>query len=267
MNATVVPVPRIARELLTFEADWMRVLFVHFEITPEVLQPHIPVPLDLHEGKAYISLLQFSFERLRFAGTGLLGRCLCRPLSEHAFLNVRTYVRGAAGPGIFFIAEWINNPLSLRIGPVSHGLPYRLGRFEIAPRRSGGTSHLRVTDRFGHGDLRITFPSATLPPPAHASAGTLDAFLVERYRAYTARAGIIRTFEVEHEPWLLSRLDWIRTEAEMLNRAFPWFPAANLISAHTCPGLENVTMGPPSRVSPSYRVSTTEFALDPSFAT
>ena len=40
------------------------------------------------------------------------------------FSMSRTYVRGPEGPGIYFIREWINNPLSRLARSRSYGLPY-----------------------------------------------------------------------------------------------------------------------------------------------
>ncbi len=44
-----------------FFADWDRTLMLHYEVAPEVLRPHVPFPLDLHGGKAYVSLVAFKF--------------------------------------------------------------------------------------------------------------------------------------------------------------------------------------------------------------
>lgn len=240
---------------LAFEADWKSMVLVHFAVDPEELAPHVPLPLDLHEGKAYVSLVLFSFERFRLAGTGAVGRWLLRAMSEHPFLNVRTYVRGTAGPGIFFLAEWITNRLSLRLGPVTHGLPYRLGKFRSETNRPGGISSLCVEDVLtGHGELSLTYPSRRDKPQA-ATAGSLDAFLLERYTAYTARRGVTRAFEVHHKPWRFERPDWIRAETSLLTHAFPWFAGAQMIGAHTSDGFENVYMGPPRVVSSGHPVS------------
>lgn len=247
---------------LAFEADWKSMLLVHFAVAPEELAPHLPLPLDLYEGKAYVSLVFFSFENFRLAGTGAVGRWLLRPLSEHPFLNVRTYVRGPAGPGIFFLAEWITNRLSLRLGPLTHGLPYRLGKFQSEAHRPGGTELLCVQDREnGHGELRLMYPSRRDTPEA-ALAGSLDAFLLERYTAYTSRRGVTRAFAVAHPPWRFTRPDWIRTETGVVARAFPWFGGAKMAGAHASEGFENVYMGPPRMVSHLESVSAAPSAIN-----
>ncbi|TDJ54766.1 MAG: DUF2071 domain-containing protein, partial [Planctomycetota bacterium] len=48
-----------------FIADWSRALFVHYAVDPAVLQPLVPLPLDLRDGHAYVSLVAFTMRGLR----------------------------------------------------------------------------------------------------------------------------------------------------------------------------------------------------------
>src|SRR5437899_1103974 len=89
-----------------FRADWREVLFVHFRVDPAVLRPLVPLELDLYEGRAYVSLVAFTQARLRPTWGGAVTEWLSRPLANHGFLNVRTYVRGGRERGIYFLAEW-----------------------------------------------------------------------------------------------------------------------------------------------------------------
>src|SRR4051812_6499459 len=109
-------------------ADWADVLFVHFAVDPEALQPHVPFELDLFRGRAYVSVVAFTQRRLRPRVGGRLAAIISRPLAEHEFLNVRTYVRHGGERGIYFLSEWIPNRIACAVGPVMYGLPYRLAR-------------------------------------------------------------------------------------------------------------------------------------------
>src|SRR5436190_4742139 len=106
-----------------FFARWDRAIFIHYEVNPVVLQREVPFPLDLREGRAYVSLVAFTLLRMRPRIGGLLGEWLFKPIASHEFLNVRTYVRHAGEPGIFFLAEWFSNPLSVRLGPRHSACP------------------------------------------------------------------------------------------------------------------------------------------------
>lgn len=232
-----------------FVADWTRAVFIHFAVDPVDLAPHVPHPLDVVNGQAFVTLVSFSLERLR-PGRVLpaqLGRTLLGPISAHAFLNVRTYVRGPAGAGIHFLAEWINNPLSLRLGPLTYGLPYRLAQITRADLVAGGLTQIHVTEPGRPGAIGITVPLQPDAPAAPSRRGSLDAFLVERYTAYTHRRGVNRHFHISHEPWDVSRVDLVRTDTSLLEALYPWFRDAQLVAAHVSPGVRDVRIGRPHR--------------------
>src|SRR5205823_10777000 len=115
-----------------FYARWDRAVFIHYEADPAALQRDVPFNLDLHEGRAFVSIVAFTLARMRPRIGGRLGEWLFKPIATHEFLNVRTYVRHAGEPGIFFLAEWLSNPLSVRLGPRTFGLPYRFGHLSYA---------------------------------------------------------------------------------------------------------------------------------------
>jgi len=129
-----------------FLADWVDVLMIHFEVERSALQRATPFPLDLFEGRAFVSLVPFTMRRMRPRLGGRLAGLLFRPIATHEFLNVRTYVRHGHDNGIYFLAEWLPNAWSVRIGPTAFGLPYRLGRFTGARHPSEGIVAGRVVD-------------------------------------------------------------------------------------------------------------------------
>src|SRR5436190_5950155 len=40
-------------------ADWLDMVFLHFEVEPKALQEHTPFELDLFDGRAFVSLVAF----------------------------------------------------------------------------------------------------------------------------------------------------------------------------------------------------------------
>src|SRR5256885_10818346 len=76
-----------------FIADWDRVLMMHYEVDPLRLQRAVPFELDLHEGRAFVSVVAFTLRGMRPRIGGRLSAWLMRPIATHEFLNVRTYVR------------------------------------------------------------------------------------------------------------------------------------------------------------------------------
>src|SRR5262245_22812466 len=104
----------IARERLLslpgeplFIADWMRTLMIHYEVEPAALQQVVPFPLDLRDGRAFVSAVAFTLNAMRPRIGSRLAGWLLKPISTHHFLNVRTYVRVNGETGIYFLAEWL----------------------------------------------------------------------------------------------------------------------------------------------------------------
>jgi uncharacterized protein YqjF (DUF2071 family) len=232
-------------------ADWRDFAFLHFAVEPAELAPHVPYPLDLHDGRAYVSLVSFRLERLRPSARWLpapLGRWLMRPVSDHAFLNVRTYVRGPAGVGIHFIAEWINNPLSVRCGPLTYGLPYRLAEMDRRELAGSGLQRITVRDRDSG---RATHMVVPVPPETIArecAPGSLDAFLLERYTAYTHCGGRGRWFVVEHPRWRATPFQLARFDTTLLEAEYPWFRRSTFVGGHLAEGFADIAMSAPRRL-------------------
>jgi uncharacterized protein len=224
-----------------FMADWREALFIHFRIAPEKLQPLIPLPLDLFEGQAYISLVAFTQHRLRPAIHCAAAEYLSRPLGRHEFLNVRTYVLREGEPGIYFISEWIPNRLAVFLGPRLYGLPYRLA--QIAYHTAPGYAMRQVVARAGHFSCQATWnPRGPFTP---CQAGTETEFLLERYTAYTFRRGVLRRFWIRHGPWQQIEAEVNICRRELLTAV----PEAMPCSAHFSPGIRDVGIARPHRLS------------------
>lgn len=223
-----------------FLADWKDVVFLHFEVDPELLQQAVPIPLDLHEGRAFVSLVAFTMRGMRFSRGGAATRWLTAPIATHQFFNLRTYVRFRGEAGIFFMREWLNNRLAVALGPRTYGLPYRNARIEyqnLLPEVAGEVAtskagfHYRGT---GEGE------SQRVPE------NSVDEFLVERYTAYAGDKGRMKRFRIWHEPWRVNRLNKVEWKDESLIGGLgAWAGDMNLIGAYHSAGVEDVWMGPP----------------------
>lgn len=228
-----------------FKADWVRPVFIHFRVSPERLGPLVPFELDRYDDDAYVSLVAFTQARLRPTYGGRVAEWLSAPLSEHPFLNLRTYVRVGAERGIFFIAEWIPNRLAELIGPAMYGLPYRLGNLRYEGDLKSGWVRGQVRSRGTGLKYRGTF--SPLVDFAPARPATLDHFLLERYIAYTSRNGVHRRFDVNHAPWPMTRLNIELLDDSLLKTHAPWLNGASPCLSHVSPGTKDVSISPPSR--------------------
>ena len=226
-------------------ADWDRGLMLHYEIDPAILRPFVPFPLDLHEGKAYVTLFAFTMRGMRPRRGGRLAKWLMRPIATHGFLNVRTYVRVGDETGIYFITEYMNNVLALKLGPLAFGLPYRFARLDYRHDWERGTLAGRATDLRNRVALAYEATIGPAPRFAPARAGTLTEWLMERYTAFTVRRGVRLLFRVWHPPWAEVPVKANVRDDTLLRKHLPWFAHAKYVGANFAPGFFDVWMGRP----------------------
>lgn len=224
-------------------ADWTPAVFIHYVVDAGALRPFVPFPLDLHDGRAYVSVVAFVQHRLRPKTGGRLGALLSRPLANHPFCNVRTYVVVDGEPGIYFLAEWIPNRLAALLGPPLYGLPYRLGeiRYNLADAndlRGDVNANGSVCFRF-----RAAVERSATPEPA--APRSLTKFLVERYTAFTLRGRTPLRFRIWHEPWLHVPLDVDVQDDSLLDATGNWRRHASVACGHYSAGVRDVLIGRP----------------------
>jgi uncharacterized protein YqjF (DUF2071 family) len=237
-------------------ADWERALMLHYEVSPEKLQPFVPFELDVRDGKAYVSLVAFTMRGMRPRRGGRFATLAFKPIATHGFLNVRTYVKHRGESGIHFLAEWLPNKLAVLLGRPVFGLPYRLGKLDyrhhhergrlrgcvLARRRkSMSTSKGRVALRY-----RVALPMH--PRFRHAERGSLTEFLMERYTAFTTWLGWKRCFRIWHEPWPQCEVEAAIEDDSLMHLTGEWARHARFIGANYSPGLRDVWMSRPTWV-------------------
>jgi uncharacterized protein YqjF (DUF2071 family) len=228
-----------------FLARWDRAVFIHYETDAALLQRQIPFQLEVRGGRAFVSIVAFTLRRMRPRIGGRFGEWLFKPIATHEFLNVRTYVRHAGEPGIFFLAEWLSNPPSVHLGPRTFGLPYKFGRLTYDHARSRGEIRGEVAAPEGQLSYSGNVPASVF---AASDAGSLTEFILERYTAFTRHGKRRRLFRVWHEPWRQTPINLEVTDDDLLARTGAWWKTAECIGANYSPGVE-VWMGRPHRVS------------------
>jgi uncharacterized protein YqjF (DUF2071 family) len=86
------------------------------------------------------------------------------------------------------------------------------------------------------------------PAPGRAQTalgGGLDAFLLERYTAFTSRFGRGCRFDIAHDPWSWRRAAVGVEDDSLIRQAAPWFVAAQPVCAHWSEGAFDVAIGGP----------------------
>jgi hypothetical protein len=179
---------------------WRHLLFANWPVAPDVVESHLPAGLepDTYDGDAWLSVVPFTNVAVRPAR---LPARLGAPLPE---LNLRTYVTpaGADEPGVYFFSLDAQGVLAVLGARVFHSLPYYYASIDIDAPDDGP---IRFECRRRHpGDRALTYRASYGPtgPLEPTEAGSLPAFLLERYRLYAqAGDGTLRYTAVDHAPW------------------------------------------------------------------
>ncbi len=178
--------------------QWRDLLFAHWPVSQAILRPHIPAGLeiDTFNGQAWLAVVPFLMRgvRLRYApavpGT-----------SEFPELNLRTYVKRAGKPGVWFFSLDAANSLAVTVARAWFQLPYyrarmrceeQLGWIEYESERIHRDAPVAIFRGRYRGAGRIF----------QAQAGTLEHFLIERYCLYSATPqGKVLRGDIHHPPW------------------------------------------------------------------
>ena len=228
-----------------FLANWDRAVFIHYEADPVLLQRQVAFELDLRKNRAFVSVVAFTLSGLRLRFGGRVGKWILRPIASHEFLNVRTYVRHHGEPGIFFLAEWLPNSLSVCLGPRTFGLPYRLGRLTYSHTHEVGEMRGEVATKEGRLAYHAMLPDASFAPSERDS---MTEFLLERYTAFTYQHHRRRLFRVWHKPWQQTAITAEVTSDDLLARTGEWWQSAEFAGANYSPGV-CVWMGRPHQMA------------------
>jgi len=227
-----------------FYARWDRAVFIHYEADRAALQRDVPFELDLHNGRAFVSIVAFTLQRMRPRIGGRLGEWLFKPIATHEFLNVRTYVRRGGESGIYFLAEWLSNPLSVRLGPRSFGLPYYFARINYDHAHDGEALRGCIQAHEGRliyeGNVRGEKVETCEPE-------SITEFMLERYTAFTQHRNRARFFRVWHSPWPQAHAEIEVSDATLIASTGAWWKNAECMGANYSPGAD-VWMGRPHRI-------------------
>jgi uncharacterized protein YqjF (DUF2071 family) len=174
---------------------WSQLLFAHWQVEPALLRRVVPpqLPLDIHEGSAWLGITPFRVSGLRLRRTPPIPVA-----SRFPELNVRTYVTLGGRPGIYFLSLDAASTAAVVAARRAYRLPYFRARMDA--RRDGADVLYRSTRRHGpEARFAARYGPVTGPEP-----GGLARWLAERYCLYTldAERRPLRA-EIHHRPWPL----------------------------------------------------------------
>ncbi|HKI33298.1 MAG TPA: DUF2071 domain-containing protein [Gemmataceae bacterium] len=176
--------------------EWLNVLFLHWPVPVATLRSHVPAPVEIatYQGAAWVSLVLF---RLRVRPRWLP---FLPGVSELVEVNLRTYVHFRDRAGIWFLSVHADNRWAIRLARLLTPMPYL--RATMRYRRAGDRFRFEA-ERASAPGLGLALTFVPIPGCVAAAGGTLDAWLLERYRLFVpGRRRAVAQAEVAHPPWV-----------------------------------------------------------------
>jgi uncharacterized protein len=198
-----------SRQSFVMFQRWVHLLFLHWALSPDIVQGTLPkgLQVDTFEGNAWIGIVPFFMRGVRPPGfVSVPG------ISNFLELNLRTYVRDGYGrPGIWFYSLDANQFLAVCLARVAFGLPYEFAhmRAMVSDGEIDYWSH-----RFGS-EESLHYRYRASEKVGEARFGSLEFFLIERYRLFAYRGNKLFTGRVYHSPYQLRRVAVTNADPEL----------------------------------------------------
>jgi uncharacterized protein len=189
------PMPR-APWLMT--QSWHDLLFAHWRVDVSEVRRAVPAAfdLDLFNDEAWLGVVPF-----HMTNVGLRATPAVPWLSAFPELNVRTYVRVADRPGVYFFSLDAAGWLAVAAARTLLNLPYYTADMTLE-RRGDGLQYESVRRTRQRAQFKATYEP--VGDPFAASVGSIEYFLTERYCLYHHnRRGHPYRLDIHHRPWSL----------------------------------------------------------------
>lgn len=172
---------------------------LNYVVDPVLLRPFVPAgtELDQHEGRAYVSLIGFEFNKTR-----VLGRAVPFHQSFEE-VNLRFYVRRGSRRGVVFIRELVPKIAVTAIARLAYGENYSCVPMTHRIEQKPGTLEPCAEFTWGSGAARCTISVAAQERGYMPVTGSLSQFITEHYWGYAVRGASTVEYQVEHPPWLV----------------------------------------------------------------
>jgi len=178
------------RKFLT--ADWNNILMLNYAVDSSLLERFVPAgtELDLFNGRTYLSLVGFEFNRARVFG-------LAVPFHQSfEEVNLRFYVKRSLKRGVVFIRELVPRYAVAAVARFAFNENY--SRVPVSSRIQGCDAEYVWGSEPDRCSMRIVTQGAGYLPPD----GSEGQFITEHYWGYAKqRDGGCLEYEVRHPRW------------------------------------------------------------------
>ncbi|WP_026706528.1 YqjF family protein [Flavobacterium soli] len=174
--------------------EWNNALFIHWAVPPEALQHYLPenLPLDTFEGKAYVSLVAFTMQKIRPRQLPAVAY-----ISDFHEINLRTYIDRDGKKGVYFLSMEAEKSLSVWIAKSMSGLPYEKALMFRDEKSYTSKNAKRDFELDAVFEIKETVATKT----------DLDRWLTERYSLYLDEKNSLYRYEVHHKEWEIKHVE------------------------------------------------------------
>jgi len=186
----------IAGDRIFLTAEWKNLLMLNYAVDPALLQPFVPVntDLDTHDGKTWMSLIGFEFNKTRVLGKAI-------PFHQ-AFeeVNLRFYVKRSERRGVVFIRELVPKVAVTAVARLVYGERYSCVPMDHSIETEAGRTIAEYS--WGSGSRRCVLSAETEGDGYLPQQDSLSQFITEHYWGYAAqKTGGTMEYQVEHPQW------------------------------------------------------------------
>lgn len=193
----VAPQPRPQGRPVGFQR-WLRLLFMHWRVDPDVVQAMLPdgLEVDTFEGETFVGVVPFTMcDVSPWWAPSVPG------ISNFLELNVRVYVKRDGVHGVWFSSLEAASSLAVLVARLVWSLPYHRATMRMD---ADGDRVRYASQRRWPGPPRADFECdyRVGRPRGTAELGSLEHFLLERYALFARRRdGSLALGRVHHEPY------------------------------------------------------------------
>ncbi len=235
-------------------AEWKNLVMLNYAVEPLLLQEFVPAgtELDSFQGRIYVSLIGFEFNRTRIAGT---------PVPFHQSfeeVNLRFYVRRHNRRGVVFIRELVPKRLVAAIARLAFGENYSCVPMSHSICTYARPEVIEAAFSFGSGPDRCSMRIETAGSAFLPEDESLAQFITEHYWGYSAQSGgYCLEYEVAHPRWRV----WEAKTAEFRGDATAFYGAEFARILKSLPDSAFLAKGSPVTVFKGSRIESTQGQL------
>jgi uncharacterized protein YqjF (DUF2071 family) len=189
-------------ENIFLTAEWKNLVFLNYEIEPELLQPYLPrgTTLDFFDGKCFVSVVGFLFNKTKLFGI---------PIPFHTKfeeVNLRFYVKYQCGSeckhGVSFIKEIAPKPATAFIANRCYGEHYDTYRMRHTIKEDATANTKHISYHWQKKKKEYFIKVMANLHPYRTKTDSEETFITEHYWAYTQmKDGNTSEYKVAHPVW------------------------------------------------------------------